>query len=297
MRIKVNGISLFFEVEGSKLVSDGNTFREKPTLVALHGGPGIDHADVRESLAPLSESFQIIYLDQRGNGRSEHSTPENWNLATWADDVRAFCDALEIRKPIVFGNSFGGLVALAYATQFPKHPGKLILHATTARFELEHTLKMFEQLGGPEAAKVAARFFADPTGQVFDEYRRVCLPLYRQRPLSEDGLQSIINIDVARHFVGGEWHRFDFRPLLSQISCPTLILHGGKDCIFPMECSKSLVNGIPSNLVRFEVLENCGHALLHDDPRRVRSLIESFVQCLELSQMRGHDGVAALLKE
>lgn len=41
MRIEVNGIRLFFDVEGAKLVPDGPVMREKPTLILLHGGPGL----------------------------------------------------------------------------------------------------------------------------------------------------------------------------------------------------------------------------------------------------------------
>ena len=173
MRVRVNGVSLFFEVEGSKLVPSGRAFRERLTLVALHGGPGIDHTDLRAGLAHLGGSVQVVYLDQRGNGRSDRSTPEHWNLATWGDDVRAFCDALEIERPVVLGNSFGGMVALAYATRHPTHPGKLVLVSTTAHFELEPALTMFARLGGAGAADVARRFFADPSGDIFDDYVRV----------------------------------------------------------------------------------------------------------------------------
>src|SRR4051812_1973795 len=43
MHVQVNGVRLFFDVEGAKLVPDGVTMREKPTLLLLHGGPGFDH--------------------------------------------------------------------------------------------------------------------------------------------------------------------------------------------------------------------------------------------------------------
>ena len=45
MRIEVNGARIFFDVEGAKLVPDGKTMRENPTLLLLHGGPGFDHSD------------------------------------------------------------------------------------------------------------------------------------------------------------------------------------------------------------------------------------------------------------
>ena len=40
----VNGVRLFFDVEGGKLVPDGPAMREKPTLLLLHGGPRADHS-------------------------------------------------------------------------------------------------------------------------------------------------------------------------------------------------------------------------------------------------------------
>jgi pimeloyl-ACP methyl ester carboxylesterase len=44
MWVRVNGVRLFFDVEGAGLVPDGPRMREKPTLVLLHGGPGFDHS-------------------------------------------------------------------------------------------------------------------------------------------------------------------------------------------------------------------------------------------------------------
>ena len=46
------------------------------------------------------------------------------DLAQWGDDVRAFCDALGIADPVVLGASFGGMVAMSYATRHPDHPVK-----------------------------------------------------------------------------------------------------------------------------------------------------------------------------
>ena len=106
--------------------------REKPMLLMLHGGPGSDHSIYRPAYSALADIAQIVYLDHRGNGRSEDGPRESWNLAQWGDDVRAFCEALGIVDPIVLGASFGGMVALAYATRHPAHPSKLILISTEA---------------------------------------------------------------------------------------------------------------------------------------------------------------------
>src|SRR5579862_1069073 len=133
MFVTVDGCRLFFDAEGAKLVPDGPRMRERPTLVLLHGGPGFDHSGFKPAFSQLADVCQIVYLDHRGQGRSDHDVPARWTLARWADDVRGACDALGIVKPIVLGQSFGGMVAMAYATRHPDHPGKVIFSSTSAR--------------------------------------------------------------------------------------------------------------------------------------------------------------------
>src|SRR5215468_8463884 len=55
MHVSVNGVRLFFDVEGAKFVPDGPDMREKPTLLMLHGGPGSDHSIYRPAYSALSD--------------------------------------------------------------------------------------------------------------------------------------------------------------------------------------------------------------------------------------------------
>jgi pimeloyl-ACP methyl ester carboxylesterase len=96
MRVLVNGVRLFFDVEGANLVPDGPSMREKPTLLLLHGGPGFDHSICKPAYSSLADYAQIIYLDHRGNGRSDTGPKEASTLAQWGDDVRPFCEVLGI---------------------------------------------------------------------------------------------------------------------------------------------------------------------------------------------------------
>ncbi|KRE04237.1 hypothetical protein ASE63_25770 [Bosea sp. Root381] len=48
MLISVNGVKLFVDVANFGLVPDNDGMREKPTLLMLHGGPGVDHAMFKE---------------------------------------------------------------------------------------------------------------------------------------------------------------------------------------------------------------------------------------------------------
>ena len=130
MRINVGDISLWFDVSGPSVLPDGDTTVERPALVTVHGGPGVDHINLKAGLSPLADQFQLVYYDQRGHGRSDASTPEFWNLPTWASDLKQLIDALGLDKPVVMGSSFGGRVVMTYAGLLPRsrrrhHPGQL----------------------------------------------------------------------------------------------------------------------------------------------------------------------------
>ena len=104
MQTEVNGTRLWFDVDGAALVPDGPAMRERPTVVLLHGGPGsFDHSYFKPDFGRLAEAAQVVYLDLRGHGRSERGDPADWSFEVCADDVRAFCDALGIARPVVLG--------------------------------------------------------------------------------------------------------------------------------------------------------------------------------------------------
>lgn len=274
----VNGVRLFFDVHGEKLVVDGPRMREKPTLLLLHGGPGFDHTMFKPDFAQLADVAQLIYLDHRGNGRSERGDPALWTLDQWADDVRTFCDVLGIEKPVVLGYSFGGFVAQAYATRYQEHPAKLILYSTAPVMLDAPALDAFEAIGGREARAVAAAYFADPNPETRAAFRTTCFPLYNPTPDDPlTGLRQIVNNDVALHFFEGEVREMDFRPVLDRISCPTLILAGEKDPRTPPVLARMIADAISPKLVRFELLRDCGHGPHKDQPARVLEMLREFV--------------------
>ena len=81
MKIDIGGVKLWFDVEGAKLVPDGPEMKERPTLLLLHGGPGFDHSHPKLALSELSDVAQCVFLEHRGQARSEGDKPEEWNLA------------------------------------------------------------------------------------------------------------------------------------------------------------------------------------------------------------------------
>jgi proline iminopeptidase len=285
MFVDVNGVRLFFDVEGSGLVPDGPEMRARPTLILLHGGPGFDHSIYRPAFSALADIAQIVYLDHRGNGRSSGNDPVTWNLAQWADDVKAFCGALGIEKPIVYGASFGGMVALSYATRHPEHPGKLILVSTEAAgtSRPDRRVALFERFGGPEVGALARRRFIEGKLDAADmeAWARLAFPVYTRKPRDPDVVRRCIRrADVNLWFArpDGEGRTFNFFADLAKIQCPTLVLGGEDDQMIPIECQEDIVAALPAHLVRFERFANCGHSVIPDSPDRAFAVIRSFIE-------------------
>jgi proline iminopeptidase len=288
MHVLVNGVRLFFDVEGPKLVPEGPLMRERPTVLMLHGGPGADHSHYRPEWSALAEVAQVIYLDHRGNGRSEAGPQTSWTLAQWADDVRAFCDVLGIVRPVVLGASFGGIVALAYATRHPEHPGKLILVSTTAQggAYTERRVAMFEQLGGAEAGALARRRLlqGDTSREVLDAWLRVAVPLYTQAAQDPQALQrQVRNAEATRWFsrADGEGNHFDLRPELARVRCPTLLMGGTLDPMLPIENQRDIAallsRHLPQHLLQYEEFAGAGHGVVADAPERAMALMRDFI--------------------
>lgn len=281
MFVTVNNQKIFFDVVGPKLAPDGPRMREKPTFIAMHGGPGFDHSGLRGDFDGFADIAQVVYLDHLGNGRSVPSDPATWNLDQWGDDIRGLCDVLGIERPIVLGQSFGGMVAQAYATRYPDHPRALILSSTAARMDFPASLKIFADKGGAEAGAIAERFWRTGDDADIADYMRVCMPLYNRHTRPDDAnarQRAVMRMEVYRHFSlpGCEINRMDFRASLGRIKCPVLVLGGEEDPITPPALAREIVASLPQAELR--LFDNCGHGAFRDDPARVLPIIRAFIQ-------------------
>ena len=284
MRVLVNGIRLFFDVEGAAFVPESGAMRERPTLILLHGGPGMDHTGYKPRFSQLADLCQVVYLDHRGNGRSDPATSDTWTLAQWGDDVYAFCEALGISRPIVYGASFGGAVAMSYATRHPGHPGKLILVSAEAAggAHFAERIAMFERLGGPEVGALARRRFlggeVDPA--MLQDWIRLAFPVYTRIPRDPGAVaRAVLRPEVNLWFTrpGGEGRTYDLLPALRRVQCPTLVLGGEEDPMTPIVCQEEIAAALPAHLVRFERFPDCGHGVVHDAPERAMAVIREFI--------------------
>ena len=116
---ELNGVELFFEDSGTP---------NAPVIVFLHGGPGYNSYSFRDIVGESLEQYRVIYLDQRGCGRSSEPPPEamNYTIDALVNDLEAVREFLGVESWTPLGHGFGALLALEYARRFPQHTDKVI---------------------------------------------------------------------------------------------------------------------------------------------------------------------------
>lgn len=278
----VNGVRIYFDVDGEGLTPDGKTMREKPTVVMVHGGPGGDHTVSKPYFGKLTDIAQVVYYDHRGNGRSSGDDPKDWNLAQWGDDLRGLCDALGIERPIIIGTSFGGFVSLSYATRHPGHAAGLVLISTAAKVEFEEVYRAFERLGGANIAKIARDYWENPTDEGRALYRDRCVPFYQNNTsASSDWLSRVLwRNETALHFNGphAEHGKMDFRDALQRIACPVLLMVGEEDPITPPVFSDVIAENLQGSQLTYNRFSGCGHGVIADKPDQAIQAIRGFIE-------------------
>ncbi len=131
---ELNGVELFF--------ADSDT-PNAPVIVFLHGGPGYNSYSFQDIAGESLEQYRMIYLDQRGCGRSSEPAAEaqNYTIDTLINDLEAVREFLEIPSWTPLGHGFGAVLALEYARRFPQHTDKVITVNPWIHFpELSQTL-------------------------------------------------------------------------------------------------------------------------------------------------------------
>jgi pimeloyl-ACP methyl ester carboxylesterase len=117
--LELGGIDQWVMIRGASLAN--------PPLIMLHGGPGLSEtAFFRRHNAELEESFTVVYWDQRGAGKSFHSSIPRVSMTVeqLVSDLDALVDAVRKRlghdKVVLFGHSWGSLLGVLYVARFPE---------------------------------------------------------------------------------------------------------------------------------------------------------------------------------
>src|ERR1700722_20179646 len=118
--VDANGVMIYYYPLG----------RGKPLLI-LHGGPGASHDYFLPYLLPLARHNQLVFIDERGSGRSEKlEDASKYTVENMVDDVEALRRGLNLGKISLLGHSYGGALAQAYALKYQKNLSHLVLAST-----------------------------------------------------------------------------------------------------------------------------------------------------------------------
>src|SRR5882757_5099395 len=118
--VDAGGVMIYYKVFG----------RGEP-LVLLHGGPGASHDYFLPYLTPLARHYQLVFIDERGSGRSQTLEDVSaYTVENMAEDVEAVRQALGLGQISLLGHSYGGVLAQAYALKYQKNLSHLILGST-----------------------------------------------------------------------------------------------------------------------------------------------------------------------
>ena len=280
----VRGTQIYFDVEGMGLVPDGETMRERPVAMVIHGGPGGDHSGFKPGFTPIAARMQLVYFDHRGQGRSARGDPARYTLDENVEDMEALRRHLGLGPIVSIGTSYGGMVAMAHAARYPASVSHLILIVTASHSGfIERAQAIVRERGTPEQQAVCDTLWAGGfrTEEQLRHYYAVMGPMYSRRydpAAAVNGRKRTIHsVDALNRAFApdGFLRRFDLRPELARITAPTLVMAGRHDWICPPEFSEEIARLIPGADLR--IFENSSHSIRGDEPEAMADAILGFV--------------------
>jgi proline iminopeptidase len=282
MFAKIRDTKLYFDIEGAGLVPAGDRMKEKPVAFLLHGGPGADHTSYKPTFSRLSDRMQLVYIDHRGQGRSARGDKSTYTLDNNVEDIEALRQYLGLDKIIVIGGSYGGMVALTYASRYPEHVSHLIAIATVAdsRF-LKRAQELLAERGTEEQIAIAHHLWngSFESEAQLHHYFQVMQPLYsityKPDAAQDTWGRTILSVDAINVAFGGFLRTYNVLSDLPKITAPTLVIGGRYDWICPPEFSEEIAQAIPKSDLR--IFENSGHSIRADEPEALLDAIAGFI--------------------
>lgn len=213
----------------------------------------------------VDAGHRVVRFDNRDIGKSQRYPGVDYTLGDMADDAKDLIDALGIEQVHVLGQSMGGMIAQELAL---RHPGAVrslaVLYTAPSVDYLKPSSRDLTEMASRTApssrAEAVDRYVHDErecasTAYPFDEaWKRTLGGLMWDR--SPDGIDGVVRQRTA---VGLSRDRL---PLLGQISCPTLVMHGTADALVSEEGSRAIAGAVPGS--RLRLYEGMGHELPRD---------------------------------
>lgn len=277
------------------------SFGQGAPLLIVHGGPGASHDYFLPYLAPLARHNRLIFIDERGSGKSQKlDDPAGYTVENMVEDVEAVRRELNLGKITLLGHSYGGVLAQAYALKYQQNLTKLILCSTfysTSKMnevfqkqlaamtpELRERIQNLEKAGlfghGQEWEKnrYPEDYMKAAWGEGYHPY------IYQRHPdANEDPLaQGVMSWDLYREMWGshgefvidGNLKLVEYGDRLTSIHVPTLITVGDHD-----ECDPSLARYMSDKIIgsKLAVMPKSGHMTFVDQPDLFVKTVDDFL--------------------
>jgi len=253
-----DGCRLYYELHGSSSNTD---------LLLLEGLGG-DIPGWRRNIPTLATEHRIIAYDFRGNGRSD-APDELVRLPIFVEDTIALLDALGVERAHVYGQSFGGMVAMELALRCPERVRSLVLAATHAGARRASKLGRGANVpkDRPYLALYSPRFAQEHPEHVAEDIRVGSQQSRRPRARRRQW-QALRGWDA--------WDR------VRALHCPVLVLHGTEDRVIPVENGRRLAGAIPG--AKLVLLEGAGHVYHSEQPEATDATVLEFLRDVDAAR-------------
>ena len=258
--VSLNGVNLYYELHGSAT---------KP-LVVLNNGLIMNAATSWVfQTQTLSNHFQVLQYDCRGQGQSEH--PEGaYSMQEHADDLAALLGHLGQERANILGISYGGEVAQAFALAYPRMTQSIILADTVSQVDAELSITVQSWI---DALKLSEPdfFFNVTVPWNFSQQFILANPA-----LLEDARRRYATLDFPAVVRLCEcFLEVDFTSQLNLIQSPTCIIVGDKDILKGVDYAEIIRKQIKH--AEYHVIRDCGHASCWEKPAEFNSIVIGFI--------------------
>jgi proline iminopeptidase len=247
-------------------------------VIVLHGGPGMDHTMFRPYLDGLADEFRLLYVDERGQGRSERVDPATLSLEVFARDVDRLAEALELEAFALLGHSFGAIIAGWHATEIGTATAYVISGGGDSSDGLERDVD--ESIAKREDADVIRESWdleqTVRTEEDLDRLMKMQLPFHFHGEPPKDAFKdTVYSPDVLRHFANIGYGDFDYTPKLKAVKKRTLVIVGEHDPTTTPRAARVLAEGIPS--AELEIVSGAGHMSFIEENDAYLAAVRSFL--------------------
>lgn len=277
--VDIGGTHLFVVLRGPA---------EAPPLLVLHGGPGLDHHEFADYLDPLTDSYRLLLVDQRAQGRSDRDVPdETLTLEQMADDVSRLAASLGLTGYAVLGHSYGSFVALQHACDAPHAaiativsggvPADRWLSDVAGRLAAFEPAELREQVAA-SWAKEAEVGTAEEFAQLMHEQQ----PWHFADPydprigdFERRSAEMIYAPHVLRVLSRNNYGAIALEDRLASIPQPLLALGGRYDRTCPPEASEFIAAGAPHG--QCHIFERAGHMTYVEQQQEYLYVLRDFL--------------------